>query len=134
MELDEAYATAIYRVTFKNRIIDLQIGCLSQPLRQMLLIQDASKWAIITAQNPVSRSLSHPENTARQLELEKLLRRVHPVFPAVNIDPSNIWPTETACFILDISKAKAFVIANNYQQNAFVYGTNEAVPYLIWCK
>jgi hypothetical protein len=88
--------------------------------------------AYITACNPWSQSLSDAVNSDR---IEKLLHvlqaRSLRWLDGIGQHPSNEWAGEPSVLILGLSLAAAKVLAEDFEQNAFVWSGADARAQLV---
>ena len=88
--------------------------------------------AYLTACNPWSESLPDAENAIRQASLLQELRvRSLRWFVGIGQHPGNHWPGEPSVLILGLSLAAAKVLAQDFEQNAFVWSGADAKPQLV---
>jgi hypothetical protein len=88
--------------------------------------------AFITAWNLFSQQLSPKENEQRQQELKAQLKtRGLRFIDGIGQHPSNEWPGEPSVFILNLNRESAKVLAAQYEQHAFVWAGETAVPELV---
>jgi hypothetical protein len=130
-ELVQAYKETDYFVhadpTFKMRI-----GQPCPELTRLMGARNANCAAFITAWNPFSQQLSPKENEQRQHELKAQLKTRGLIFiDGVGQHPSNEWPGEPSVLILNLNRESAKVLAAQYEQNAFVWADETAVPELV---
>lgn len=110
----------------------LRVGEISKPLAAVLKKSGVDCSAFLTACNPWSESLSDVENALRQASLLKTLRvRSLRWIDGVGQHPSNQWPGESSVLILGLSLAAAKVLAQDFEQNAFVWAGADATPQLV---
>ena len=110
----------------------LRIGQASKPLASLHKKFAVDCSAFITAFNPWSQSQTDTENTLRQENLLKVLRaRSLRWLGGIGQHPSNQWPGEPSALILGLSLAAAKVLAEDFEQNAFVWSAADATPQLV---
>lgn len=110
----------------------LQIDEVSKPLSALHKKFAADCSAFVTACNPLGESLSDAENAKRQEDLMKVLRaRSLRWLDGIGQHPSNDWPGELSVLILGLSLAAAKVLAQDFEQNAFVWSAADAKPQLV---
>ncbi|MCC0177212.1 DUF3293 domain-containing protein [Waterburya agarophytonicola K14] len=132
-DLHQAYQDAVYEVYYNQKIIRLSIDCHNRELDFILEEYNCTTWALITAYNPYSQSLSAAENKQRDQSLIELLRWQSLAFlDAVGKDRDGVWLPEKSVFILGIEEDKAIAIGHRFQQNAIVFGELSKPPQLIW--
>lgn len=131
--LQIAYQEAIYEVYFAQEIIQLSIGEHNLALDRLLSKHDASSWALITAYNPYSQSLSAAENQQRHQSFQEFLPTLNlTIFDAVGKDKDGVWTPEPSVWIVGIELIKAIALGRKFQQNAIVYGELGKPIQLIW--
>ena len=113
----------------------LMIGVRSDPLAALHKRFGVDCSAFITACNPLSRALSDGENATRQEALLSTLKsRSLRWIGGIGQDPVNDWPSEPSVLILGLSLESAKVLAQDYEQNAFVWAGADAIPQLIFLR
>jgi hypothetical protein len=110
----------------------LKVGVKSDALHALHKRYEVECSAFITACNPLSQTLPDVENARRQSELLEVLKaRSLRWMQGVGEYPSNDWPGEPSALVLGLSLASAKVLAQAYEQNAFVWTGGDAKPQLI---
>lgn len=110
----------------------LLIGAVSKPLAAVHKKSGVDCSAFVTACNPWSESLPDAENAIRQASLLQALRvRSLRWLDGLGQHPSNQWPGESSVLILGLSLAAAKVLAQEFEQNAFVWSGADAKPQLV---
>ena len=122
----------VYGESDDTGTITLLIGVRSDPLAVLHKRFGVDCSAFITACNPLSRALSDGENAIRQEALlsslkSRSLRRIG----GIGQHPGNDWPGEPSVLVLGLSLESAKVLAQDYEQNAFVFAGADATPQLI---
>ena len=88
--------------------------------------------AFITACNPWSESLVDEENAKWMEKLRQVLRiRSLRWLEGIGQHPANQWPGEPSLLVLGLSLAAAKVLAQDFEQNAFVWSGVDARPQLV---
>jgi len=88
--------------------------------------------AFITACNPWSESLVEEENVKRMETLRLVLRtRSLRWLEGLGQHPRNQWPGESSVLVLGLALAAAKVLAQDFDQNAFVWSGADARPKLV---
>lgn len=133
--LISAYLNTDYYINLKQ--INLKVGVFSKELIEWLesLRENFApiSFAIITAFNPFSELLSLSDNEKRNKRLVYYLKEnKYQFFHAENRDPKNEWPIEKSFLVPFISKQEAMEIAQQFQQNAIVYGIANTPPELVF--
>ncbi|MBG6072560.1 MULTISPECIES: DUF3293 domain-containing protein [unclassified Polaromonas] len=110
----------------------IKVGVPSEPLRQLYSQYRSDCAAYITACNPLGRSLSDAENTARQAALlNELTARSLKFINGVGLDSKSKWPGEASFLVMNLSLEATRVLASKYEQNAVVWCDKDAVAQLI---
>lgn len=134
-ELEALYGATTYRVFLPGGHCDLRIGQPSAPLRDWLKQAGASSFAIISACNPGSQPLDAASNAERQSRLEcALLEGNYEPYAGENVADDAAWPLEESCFVADIEAEDAHALAEDFGQNAMVYGGADGLPKLVWIE
>ncbi|MEL6927884.1 MAG: DUF3293 domain-containing protein [Cyanobacteria bacterium J06600_6] len=124
--LQTVYEQAIYEVYNGEETIPLHIGSCCPRLDELIVQEsphNCNYWALVTAHNPRSQSLSTNENQERHYRLVKHLQELKlPYLPGVGKDASGIWTPEASLCILGIELNQAISIGERFNQNAIVYG------------
>lgn len=131
--MDEQYRSTCYRVFINDQIFDLYIGQFNTDFQTYLRASNIDTWAIITAWNPYSKLKTDQENQFAQDQLMASLIDFT-YYQAVGIpDASQKWSPEESLFVLNISKAKAVALGQQFEQNALVFGQADSAPELVYC-
>ncbi len=131
--MDEHYRSTCYKVFIDDQIFDLYIGQLNTDFQAYLSASNIDTWAIITAWNPYSKLKTDQENQSAQDQLMASLIDFT-YYQAVGIpDASQKWSPEESLFVLNISKAIAVALGQQFEQNALVFGQADAAPELVYC-
>lgn len=135
IELEAAYAATTYRVFLPGGHRELRIGQPDPTLADWLETAGCQSFAIVSATNPGGRQLSATENADRQSALEcDLLEGNYEPYAAENVPDGASWPSEESCFIPDITLEDALALADDYGQNAIVWGGADGIPRLAWTE
>jgi hypothetical protein len=130
-ELLQAYMETEYFV-LAEPAFKMQIGLHCPELAQLITERNAKCAAFITACNPFSKKLRPEENEQRQQELKAQLKtRGLGSLDGIGQHTSNKWPGEHSYLILNLSRESAKVLAAQYEQHAFVWAAETAVPELV---
>lgn len=122
VDLERAYREALYIVHAKDKNIHLKVGDSSSEMVELMRMHGVKSAALITAFNPRSVLVSAQENVRNHnvlvadinaLGLESL--------SGEGGDLSNAWPSEPSVLALGISLQDAELLADRYQQNAFLW-------------
>lgn len=122
----KAYREAVYVVHLGDREIALQVNKVSSQLANLMKEWEVTTAAFLTAFNPYSQILDAEENEARQ---KRMLADAQPlcprIFPGIGRDKNNQWPHELSMLALGIFLDDAQKLADQYEQNAFLWISNE---------
>jgi hypothetical protein len=130
-ELVQAFMETEYIVQ-TDPAFKMRIGQPCPELDRLLAERSAHCAAFITAWNPFSQQLSEQENKDRQQELKaKLKTRGLAFVDGIGQHPSNEWPGEPSLLIFNLNRESAKVLAAQYEQHAFVWSGETAVPELV---
>ena len=131
-QLRIAYQTARYQVL--DSPILLTVGKQQAVLDELLMANNCSSAAFVTAYNPHSTLLATAENQKRHQQLINLLSFYGYTFLAAqSSDPHEKWPTEQSVLILGINKSDAISFGQLFEQNAVIYHRLACNTELIWC-
>ena len=110
----------------------MNIGKPCPELQKLMADRNALGAAFITAWNPFSQKLSDTENEDRQQELKASLKNRSLTFiDGIGQHPSNSWPGEPSVLILGLNREGAKALAGHYEQHAFIWIDQAAVPELL---
>lgn len=124
--LIKAYREAIYVVHLGDREIALQVNKASSQLATLMVEWEVNTAAFLTAFNPYSQVLDPLENEARQKRMWADVQPMCPkIFPGIGRDQNDQWPHELSMLALGISLQDAQALADQYEQNAFLWISNE---------
>jgi hypothetical protein len=132
-ELEAAYRATTYRVFLPAGSFELRIDAACPALADWLAERGEDCFAIITACNPGGEVADAGRNAERQSALEcDLLEGNYEPYAAENVPDSADWPVEESCFVPDIALDDALALAEDYGQNAIVWGNADGIPRLAW--
>ena len=105
-------------------MFSIRVHCLSPQVDELLILNRCTTWAFITAWNPMGKSPHQLTDNIRnnQSLLETLQQSDWKVLPAWGVPDVQVWPPEASYLILGISKEDATLIAQQFNQHAFVFG------------
>lgn len=134
-ELEQAYRATTYRVFLPEGQFELRIEQPSPALADWLAAAGVPGFAVITAFNPGAQRLSDDDNLGRQSALEcDLLEGNYEPYTAENVPDDGAEPVEESCFVPDIALEDALALADDYEQNAIVWGGPDGIPRLAWTE
>jgi hypothetical protein len=122
-DLDAAYRATRYVAESAQGDIVIRIDLPTPELDQLLVAQNYTAWAFISACNPGSQLLPEHENAQRHTQLlaaVKTLGLLSLLGHGVPDHPD--WPPEVSLLILGIPLEQALKLAVNFGQNAIVAG------------
>lgn len=127
-----SYLRANYQISAGADSISLQIEQYSEALAKILIASGQSCAAIISAYNPHSLQLSNEKNLAAHRSLRDFLDcHSYPIIESLNLDPANSWPAEKSFLVPGLDLNTAQTLGQQYDQNAIVWSSNDAIPHLI---
>lgn len=127
-----AYQNTIYS-TFRPAL-DLKIGQANEALTVFLFDNNAFTWAFVSASNPFSIAITEAENQKRHQSLVDFVANSGLRYlEGEGKSEQGDW-AEKSLFILDISKREAIKLAQNFEQNAIVFGYFNQNPSLVLCR
>ena len=125
-KLIKAYREAVYVIQIEDREIALQVNKASPQLAKLMMEWEVSTAAFLTAFNPFSQVLDPQENEARQKKMWADAQPMCPkIFPGIGRDKNDQWPHELSMLALGIHQQDAQALADQYEQNAFLWISNE---------
>lgn len=126
--LRQAYEATCYEVEGFSQPIC--IGKTSPDADDVLKRIVAASWAFITAYNPGSAQLPAQENEMRNAALRLALRQYF-VLNGIGRGVDGNWPPEPSFWVAGISLSDAIALAEEYGQNAIVFGRPGGVAQLV---
>lgn len=130
-ELIQAYRETHYRVEGVEPFT-LKVDQVSSEVLKALAKRGLKSCAFVTAWNPYSIALKEEENTIleRKLNLHLNAQGLNHT-PGEGVHPSNGWPGERSSLVWGVSETNAREIAEEFQQNAFIWVGEDGIPELI---
>jgi|SRR3954449_2753435 hypothetical protein len=133
--LINAYRSAHYRAGFGADAILLRIDHYSEPLSRLFEISGSWCATFITACNPLGVHQSPQKNRAACERLRKRLNSYIPgqddVIEGLGLDPSGEWPGEESFLVLGLDLEVSRALGDEFQQNAILWASANAIPRLI---
>jgi len=130
-ELIGAYKESDYNVS-SSPPFTLKIGQFSVELIDLYKLYGCTTAAYITAYNPYSIEMTDAQNGLVQSGLERELESRSLLFlQGEGNDTKGRWPGEKSVLILGIDYSAAKILAEKYQQNAFVWISIDGIPNLV---
>jgi len=134
-ELDAAYRATTYRVYLPGGHADLRIDQANAALAAWLKKSGSTCFAVISAFNPGSQPADAARNAERQSQLEcELLEGNYEPYSGENVPDVAGAPLEETCFVPDLEREDACVLAADFGQNAVVCGGADGIPRLVWIE
>jgi hypothetical protein len=132
--LESAYLATDYRVDAgPDGPFVLRIGDSCRDVDRLLARHGQSEWAFVTACNPESEQLTHPENERRMAELEAVcLFRGWTFYPGAGVSRDGTWPPEPSFLIVGVPEDEAVEVARHFGQNAILAGRVGEPARLVW--
>jgi len=108
-------------------MFSIRIHKRSHQLDDLLILNRCSSWAVITGWNPIGQPphLLSDNIINNQTLLATLQQSNSIILPAWGIPDLPVWPPEASYLILGISRGDASLIADKFNQRAFVFGLFE---------
>jgi hypothetical protein len=120
--LIKSYKQTLYEAWDHAHTFTLTIGAVNQSCAQLLQSRGYTMAAFLTAENPLSQIKSEQEN---QEQMGKMLEDVQQLgleyLEGHGKDPSGQWTPEKSILILGIPQHQAELLADKYQQHAYVW-------------
>ena len=121
-ELVKAYSEADYVVRTADKNIVLRVGEANPELARLMMQYEVSFAAYLTAFNPFGVVSSLQENELNQI---MLIKDIHSLgleyLLGEGRDVANLWASESSVLALGISFQSAELLAERFQQNAFLW-------------
>ena len=132
-ELDAFYRATAFVVQRPDGIgIAIRIGQTHAALDDLIQSLGAT-WAFLTACNPRSEILPAAENARRMEALRSdLLAAGYVFWPGAGVSDFTDWPQEESVLAVGVTNEQANVLAERYDQNAYVYGERGGTAQLVW--
>ena len=135
VDLHTAYVRTTYWVEAKSQPLALRIGEKSRRLDLILGRLGATRWAFMTAWNPLSQLRSPWYNVHRQ---RALLRAVENSgwqwLRGLAQSDAEDWPAEPGLLVVGIGAAQARRLGRRFRQYAVVLGDRGKASRLVWCE
>lgn len=130
-ELFQAFTETHY-IVHHEPPFTMNIGVFCPDLEKLMAERKALCAAFITAWNPFAQQLTNTENEARQQTLKDNLTERGQVFiDGIGQHPGNGWPGEPSVLILNMGREAAKALVGQYEQLAFVWADQAAMPTLM---
>ena len=110
----------------------LNVGKVSEELKELLKQNRVESAAFITAWNPYSKPLSDEENQSRNEQLKnELIIRSLKFIDGFGQDPLGQWAGEDSFLVLGIELEASKKLGVQFEQNAIVWSDKDTIPQLI---
>lgn len=121
-QLAQSYRDAVYVVHLGTRAVVLTVGQVSDELSGLMRERNVVSAAFLTAFNPHSVIANEQKNALQHSALIADLNALGcECIAGEGGDSQNLWPKELSILALDIPLEGAELIADRYQQNAFLW-------------
>lgn len=135
VDVIEAYRSAYYLAGTGRNSITLCVDQYSEPLCRLFSATGHRCAAFITACNPGSVPQSPQKNRAACARLHERLSqnvsRPDDIIEGMGLDPSGDWPGEESFLALGIDLEVSCALGAEFQQNAILWTSADAIPRLI---
>jgi hypothetical protein len=118
-DLKSAYLNTLYKVF--QPVLEIKIGLVNEELDVLLIKNNCTEWAYITAFNPYSQPLSAEQNKLRHAKLRDRLQHYR-IFEGEGAGEDANWQAEKSFLVIGITKSDAAKIGILSEQNAIVIG------------
>ena len=118
-DLRNAYLNTTFKVY--QPLIEIKVGLANEVLDDLLIKNNSTEWAYITAFNPYSQTLPAEQNELRHAKLRDRLQHYR-VFEGEGSGEDPNWPAEKSFLVIGITKNDAAKIGILFEQNAIVVG------------
>jgi hypothetical protein len=131
--LVEAFHKTSYTVHAPDGDFTLRIGEHSAALQKLMQSEEIHCCALLTAYNPGAQPVDSQANAANQRQLEQAVDALEvPHYRGKNVPADRTGPIEQSVLLLGIDRQRAYQLALQLRQLAFVYADARAVPELVW--
>jgi hypothetical protein len=127
LELEEAYHKTRYIVTD----IILCVDKTNAQLDDLLIKNNCTTYAFITAHNPLSKLLSENENKILHEQLIAFIKKSEYNYLEGYGEGTGGWPNETSLLILGMRKEEAIACGVKFNQKAIIFGQLRGAASLI---
>lgn len=133
VELVQAYLSTDYHVASPEGSLTFHVGRENISNDMLLIGAGVERWAIITAWNPYSQQRSWEENEASQDRLKQEIdSRNLKWWEAAGKHPTNDWPSEESCLLLNAVPRQARELCRMFDQHAVLFGETGDSPWLLF--
>ena len=135
VDLHTAYMRTTYWVEARSQPLALRIGENSRGLDLLLGRLGTSRWAFVTAWNPLSQLRSQWYNAQRQRALRRVVERSGwRWLRGLAQSDAGDWPAEPGLLLLGIGAQQARRLGRRFRQYAVVAGERGKPARLLWCE
>jgi hypothetical protein len=127
LELEEAY----YKTRYIVADIILCVDKTNAQLDDLLIKNNCTTYAFITAQNPLSKLLSENENKILHEQLIAFIKKSEFNYLEGYGEGTGGWPNETSLLILGMRKEEAIACGVKFNQKAIIFGQLRGAASLI---
>jgi hypothetical protein len=127
LELEEAYHKTRYIVAD----IILCVDKTNAQLDDLLIKNNCTTYAFITAHNPLSKLLSENENKILHEQLISFIKKSEFNYLEGYGEGTGGWPNETSLLILGMRKEEAIACGVKFNQKAIIFGQLKGAASLI---
>ena len=127
LELEEAYHKTRYIVAD----IILCVDKTNAQLDDLLIKNNCTTYAFITAHNPLSKLLSENENKILHEQLIAFIKKSEYNYLEGYGEGTGGWPNETSLLILGMRKEEAIACGVKFNQKAIIFGQLKGAASLI---
>ncbi|MDD2884139.1 MAG: DUF3293 domain-containing protein [Dechloromonas sp.] len=128
-----AFAATTYCVFLPGAPCELRVEVAHAVLAAWLAEHECHSFAILTAWNPGTERPAAAINAERQSALEcDLLEGNYETYAAENVPDDPAAPREESCFVPDIALEDALALAEDYGQDAIIWGERDGTGRLMW--
>jgi Protein of unknown function (DUF3293) len=132
IEKIEAYKKTNYIIFNDQNKFAIHIDRYSAPLHALLSDTRNSCAAVITAYNPLGIAQDQLTNQAANKRLFEHANSLGiRIYEGVGVDPEGLWPPEPSFVLLGIDLNGSKLIGKQFQQDAIIFSSDDAVPKLI---
>lgn len=130
-EQEQAYRSTSYSVSE----ITIRIGQQNPALDFLLFCNQKTEWVYLTAWNPGGEIGDREGNQRENMALlHQLKQNDWIILPGWGIGDDRSWPPEASFLILGCSLESGNKLAEQFDQNAFLYGRERDIPELIYTE
>ncbi len=135
-KIDQSLITAYQDTLYKTSkpALELKVGEKNEALTVFLFDNNAFTWAFVSACNPFSIQISEQENNRRHFALIDFVENSDLLYVEGEGKSKDGKWSEKSLLILNIPRNEAIKLAQNFEQNAIVFGYFDKAPELVLCR